>query len=385
LGLVIAVVALPFLMGLYALYFRAQADFPLFYDIRTNWEAAVRLYAGDGAVYSVPGSYSFPFPTYWLYWLATGLGAWGAAGVFVAFSLLASCAWGMAWVRLWPAIKTLLARAEEQQALILLTLLCVPAAQAIGQGQTATFALLGLVVFGWSLSQPGMIMQALGGLALALAIGIKPQLAFIGVAMLAGRAGYSQSRHRLAMLALVGLAWLALPLLLPGGVDGSHYRLFLSEILPNLTPPTDEFKVHSSPAFVLSVLLLRLGVSEGLASLAATGLTLALLAAFLWRAWVQQWLLYERVMLAAVWAIYAPQQSWNFYLAWGLPAILLILSDIVQRQSWGRWRWLLLGLGLTNIQVAGTPLAALAMSIIAYLVWTYPAQVTPPLSTPEAR
>lgn len=371
LGIVLGVAAFPALMLFYYGYFHGQAEFPLFYDIKTNWQAALRLYEGDGAVYAVEGSYSFPFPTYWLYWAATGFGAWAESGLFAGFTMLATCALGIALWGLWPELTRIDARYPDYRRWLWLAVLTVPTAQAIGQGQTATVVLACLVIFGSVLRHPSQFVQVMGGVMLAFAICIKPQLALIPLGLLIGREGFAKGKYALAGVIAGGLFWVGLTLLLPNGVEWSHYREFLQEVLPNLTPPTSEFKVHGSPVFLVSVLMVRSGVSEAVVSTTSMLLTGALVIAFLWRAWQQGWSPYQRTMFWAVWAIVAPQQSWNFYMAWGLPAVVLLLEDGFQRGAWGRLRLLFIALMLVNIQVDGTPLSVVTISIFAYLIWTY--------------
>ena len=391
LALVLAVFAPPAMLGFYYFFFAGDADFPLFYDLETNFRAALELYDGGGDVYSVPGAVSFPAPTFWLYWLATGFGAFGAAGVFITFSLMAALCWIAAFFLLRDDLRHMLAQFSTpmQAQQFLFILLAIPGTQSVGQGQTATMVLLGVVITWLALNNPRRMAHLLGGMALGAAATIKPQVALAGIGLLTVAVIDADERPRaggtLLGAVLGGLAVMALAVILPEGVTFDHIREFFREVLPSLAPPTEEFKVHGSLAFLASVLMTRAGVAEGPADALSTAITLVIVAAFIWKTvrWRADGMPLREVF--AMWlavAVFAPELTWNFYVAWTLPTFALLASDALRRENpRGRLALILVTLLLVNIQVADTPIAVIGLTLLMALVWTYrpsPAQQRTP-------
>jgi hypothetical protein len=374
LALLLTIFAPPAMLAFYYIFFAGEADFPLFYDLETNFRAALELYQGSGDVFSVPGAVSFPVPTFWFYWLASAFGRFEAAGLFIGFTLLAALCWVAALFLLRGDIRARLASLETsaRKEQFFFIILAVPAAQSVGQGQTATMVLLAVVIAWLAMRSP---FHFLAGLALGLAVTIKPQVGLVALGLLTVAAIDAAERARVTRMLggmVVGaLGVILVALILPGGAKAGHIEEFFADVLPTLAPPTEEFKVHGSLAFLTSVLMTRAGIAEGPTNAVSNAVTLAIVLAFVWK--TVQWRR-DGMSVPAIFAmwlavtVFAPKLTWNFYAAWTLPTFLLLASGPLSR---GRLALIFITLMLLNVQVADTPIAVIPMTLLMALVWGY--------------
>src|SRR5436853_7422969 len=73
LALILAL-ALPIIFMVLAALLYLPKGGKVFFDFAVNDDAARLLYGANGDPYSVHAAYSFPFPTFYLYWLASAFG-----------------------------------------------------------------------------------------------------------------------------------------------------------------------------------------------------------------------------------------------------------------------------------------------------------------------
>ncbi len=372
---IVLALALPIaLMAAVATLYLPHSD-SAFFDFQVNHQAASVLYGTGGDPYSVHAAYSFPFPTFYLYWIFGGLGSLSETQAWVAWWVINGLLWaGCAWL-LWRVLPPAASPLERDMRLY--TAVAIPAITTLWEGQTALFILLGLV---------GVHVAALsgrsrwGGIGLALAALVKPQLALVGLGIvLWGILARRSSRYldmwpaiRIVILAaLVALALIILTILLPGGVTVETYRQFVAAALPQVARPADAL-VIGSPAFVAGAIALSLGASERTADLLANAVTVLILAiAVLWTLRRAGRPLTEVAAGWGVWAMVAPRVTWMWYAAWCLPFFLLAVQETVcERRSAFRLALIVIVLALVNLQVDSLVVAAGTILLLIALLWT---------------
>jgi hypothetical protein len=356
-----------FLIGAIAFY-RGDPQF----DFYVNYQAAIQLYGANGDPYTVHAAYSFPFPTFYLYWLLGGLHDplrawylwWAVNGV-----LWAICA--ILLLRTIPPARTPLLR-----DLRWFVCAAIPAMVVLWQGQTAIFILVGLVALHYALTYPSRFSLIIGSAGLAFAALIKPQLALVGLGLLIWSAAIAVRepdrrpeviRVVLLSISAAGIAGLAiaLTLLLPGGVNFDTYKAFINEALPQVARASDGL-VIGSPAFVASVIANGLGASNAISDLVSTIVTVIMLAVAAWWGWQHR---HQGAVNAAagwgVWAMVIPRVAWTWYAAWCLPFFLLRLrSDRVTAPL------TVILLGLLSLQLSSLIIACGTILGLIYLLWT---------------
>src|SRR5260221_13333698 len=101
---IVLAVALPAVfMLLTALIYLPRSD-TAFFDFSVNYNAAQNLYQHGTSPYTIPGAYSFPFPTFYLYWLASIFGRANETSAWVVWWLANAALWMLCIAILWASI-----------------------------------------------------------------------------------------------------------------------------------------------------------------------------------------------------------------------------------------------------------------------------------------
>ncbi len=347
------------------------------FDFGVNHDAANLLYGQGRDPYSIPGVYSFPFPTFLMYWIAGGFGALNNPQAWIAWWVVNGTVWAACAVLLW---RTLAITGNRERDLLIFALVGIPAMTTLWQGQTALLILAGLVTLQLGLSPvAGRVQWIAGGIGLAFAALIKPQMALIGIglalwAIVAWRSGRTQDARcavRVLVTALAaGLVAILLTVIIPGGVTVDTYLRFFNGALPQVAQPIDLISVNGSPAYALSALALSAGLSASLVNIISNAVTLLLLAvAAVWTVRRQDRPITEIAAGWGVWAMVTPRVAWTWYATWCLPFFLLAIQE---NRNGPRWRLTLivLILGALNLQIGILPIALGTIITLIALVWT---------------
>ncbi|MEP7286770.1 MAG: hypothetical protein ABI947_13500 [Chloroflexota bacterium] len=381
LAIILALVIPVVFMALVAIVYVQQSG-TVFFDFSVNNAAANVLYT-NGNPYSVAGAYSFPFPSFYLYWLGSGWGALSQQAAWIVWWIVNGTIWLLCVMLLWRTLP----RVESAQGRDCLSYaaVAIPAITVLWQGQTALLILIGLVALHFAgLPNATRLNWIVGGVGLAWATLIKPQLALIGVglviyAVLAFREKRSNDFRRIIWIIMAAIITTSLvigaTLILPGGVTLDTYRHFVTDALPQVARPADTLNlpnVIGSPAFVSSLVALQVGMTESTSNLIGNVMTLLMVGAALW--WTVQRTNRPLTEIAAgwgVWAMVIPRVTWTWYAAWCLPFFLLMVSETVrQRRTSLKLIVLVLVLGLLNLQYGLTIVALTTILLLIALTWT---------------
>src|SRR5258708_18525939 len=140
---IVMAVVVPVCFMLLAALFYISPSRPVFFDYSVNYDAATALYGQDANPYQVDAAYSFPLPTFFLYWAGSLFGHLDKASPWIAWwlvgaSLLLACA-------LIPLRFVAPARSLRETECRRYACVAIPAMATLWQGQTALFILAGLV------------------------------------------------------------------------------------------------------------------------------------------------------------------------------------------------------------------------------------------------
>ena len=386
---------LPAIFMLLAAIYLARSS-TVFFDFSVNYDAAQALYAHGANPYSVQAAYSFPFPTFYLYWLASGFCSLSKPTAWIVWWIANAAIWAGCALLLWRTLP----RVTSARGRDMLRYGCVaiPAVATLWQGQTALLILAGLVAVHLALlPKHSRIMWTVGGVGLAWATLIKPQMALVGLGialwlLLAIRARRRDELPRivwmLAAAVLTALLLIGATLILPGGVTLDTYQRFVTDALPKVARPGDAIEVIGSPAFVFAVIATRLGAPDTLADILSTVVTVVVLAlAAFWTVRRANRPLTEIAAGWGVWAMVAPRVTWTWYAAWCLPYFLLAVHETVKnltlspsprterdfsvtRSSPARLVLFVIVLALLNLQLASIPVEAITILLLIALTWT---------------
>lgn len=347
------------------------------FDFSVNFDAAQALYARGANPYSVQAAYSFPFPTFYFYWLASAFGALTKSATWIVWWIANAAIWLGCVLLMWRTLP----RAISVRGRDCLRYACaaIPAVTTLWQGQTALLILLGLVALHLALlANNSRLMWIIGGTGLAGATLVKPQLALVGAGIVlwmlfANRAQrWNEIRSIFWVIGsavAVGIVLIGLTIVLPGGVTLDTYQRFVSEALPKVARPGDSIEVIGSPSFVVAVIATRFGASEGTADALSTLVTLIVLAlAAFWTLRRTNRPLTEIAAGWGVWAMVAPRVTWTWYAAWCLPFFLLATWESVRTRS--QLVLIVIVMALLNLQLASIPIEAATILLLIALVWT---------------
>src|SRR5258708_33008820 len=115
-----------------------------FFDFSVNYNAAQNLYQHGTSPYTIPGAYSFPFPTFYLYWLASIFGRASETSAWVVWWLANAALWLLCSAVLWRSITP--PTSPRMRDALIYAAGAIPSVTTIWQGQTAMLILIGLVV-----------------------------------------------------------------------------------------------------------------------------------------------------------------------------------------------------------------------------------------------
>ncbi len=346
------------------------------FDFNVNYRAALELYGHQADPYAVPAAYSFPFPTFYIYWVI------GSA----LSPLLAWYAWwvvnGIIWVICAMLLWRNMRRATNALVHDMRLYLCVgiPAIVVLWQGQTALLILLGLVVLHHALTIPRRINILVGGIGLAGAALIKPQLALVGLGMVIWvvlnwrtqpTRGEPRAASHFALSVVIAAAFIALMLLLatlvlPGGVTFDTYQGFITHALPQVARASDKLGI-GSPAFVAGTIANGLGVTDRNSDVVANFVSLGMVGFAAYWTWQQR---HQTVMLIAagwgVWAMVIPRVAWTWYGAWCLPFLLMTATGDRRRMA-----VLVIIMGTLSLQFNSQIIAFATIIGLIALLWTH--------------
>jgi hypothetical protein len=351
----------------------------VFFDFTVNYDAAQFLYAQNDDPYAVHAAYSFPFPTFYLYWLGSLFGRFSQSVAWIVWWFINVFLWVTCAVLLWRILPP--AGSQRRREILLYVTVAIPAVVTLWQGQTALFVLLGLVALQLAAVRESAHRDwIIGGIGLAFAALIKPQSALVGIGIVIWAiVAYRENRRIVAQKAAwiigsavtVALLLITLTLILPGGVSLDTYQRFVSEVLPQIARPEDNITVIGSPSFIAALLALKANASSTAANLIGTFVTLIMLiVAIFWTIQRRHHSLAEITAGWAVWAMVALRITWTWYAAWCLPFFLLASHEAVQNQQSLRLALFVLLLALLNMQISNTLIAFLTISLLITLLWT---------------
>jgi hypothetical protein len=375
LALLLALLLPAIFMVLAAFYLAPSSNVP--FDFTVNYDAAQALYAHGANPYSVQAAYSFPFPTFYFYWLASGFGALSKSATWIVWWIANAAVWLGCVLLMWRTLPGIVS--VRGRDCLRYVCAAIPAITTLWQGQTALLILAGLTALHLALlSNNSRLMWISGGAGLAWATLIKPQLALVGVGiglwtLFVNRAHRWNEVRSILWIAgsavLVGTFLIGLTLILPGGVTLDTYQRFVSEALPKVARPGDSIEVIGSPAFVIAALATRLGASGSTADVLSTIVTLIVLAvAAFWTLRRVNRPLTEISAGWGVWAMVAPRVTWTWYAVWCLPFFLLAVHEAIRTRS--RLVLFVVVLALLNLQLASIPVEAVTILLLIALVWT---------------
>src|SRR5262249_8614434 len=110
-----------------------------FFDFAVNDEAARGLYGAGGDPDSVHAAYSFPFPSFYLYWLASAFGSLSQQAAWVVWWLSGAAVWCVCAAMLWRTLPR--SGSARTRSMLVYVTIAVPAITVLWQGQTALFVL----------------------------------------------------------------------------------------------------------------------------------------------------------------------------------------------------------------------------------------------------
>lgn len=353
-----------FLLLVAVVYLIPQGNASAFFDFSVNYRAALAVYRDGLSPYSVAAAYSFPFPSFYLYWLVSGFGQLNESQAWIVWWVINAVLWAVCVWLLWRLIPFSEPRRPDATTdLRRYAAVALPAALTLWQGQTALMILLGLVLLhGGLVAGSSWRMRLLGGVGLALATLIKPQLGLVGVGLLIFMA-WQPPTQRLRIVTVLGaslisaMILIAATLLLPGGIALDHYVQFV-RVLPSVAQPSEAL-IIGSPAYVVAALTRDDRLS--------TVVTVALVILAGWWTWRRRDR--EAVVIAAgwgVWAIVAPRIAWTWYATWALPFFLLAIPALHSR--WQRVMAVII-LALMSLQLQDWPSAILGIGLLIYFLW----------------
>src|SRR5258707_6891749 len=141
---IVLAVALPAVfMLLTAVIYLPRSD-TAFFDFSVNYNAAQALYGHGTSPYTIPGAYSFPFPTFYLYWLASFFGPASETFAWVGWWLANAALWMLCIGILWRSSDP--PRYPRIRDALIYVAVAIPAVTTLWQGQTALCILIGLML-----------------------------------------------------------------------------------------------------------------------------------------------------------------------------------------------------------------------------------------------
>ena len=358
-----------------AFYLAPSSNVP--FDFSVNYDAAQALYAHGANPYSVQAAYSFPFPTFHFYWLASAFGTLSKSATWIVWWIANAAIWLGCVLLMWRTLP----RVISVRGRDCLRYVCaaIPAVTTLWQGQTALLILAGSVALHFALlAANSRLMWIVGGTGLAWATLIKPQLALVGAGIVLWTLFVNRTKRWNEVRSVlwiigsavgIGILLIGLTIILPDGVTVDTYQRFVSEALPKVARPGDSIEVIGSPSFVAAVIATRFGASDSIADTLSTIVTLTVLAfAAFWTMRRTNRPLTEIAAGWGVWAMVAPRVTWTWYAAWCLPFFLLATWESVPTRS--RLILFVIVLALLNLQLASIPAEAVTILLLIALVWT---------------
>jgi hypothetical protein len=369
-------VALPIIFMVLVGLFYLQQSGDVFFDFKVNYDAAKVLYGQNGDPYSVHAAYSFPFPTFHLYWITSLFGQLSQPAAWVVWWIVNLVVWAICAILLWRTLPR--SASPRGRDMMLYAAVAIPAMATLWQGQTALFALAGLVSLHLATLSESRWTWIIGGVGLAIATLIKPQIALVGLGIviwLAWRKNDREFLKRSLWIAgsaiIAALALIGITLILPGGVSLDTYQRFISEALPQIARPGDAIWVIGSPSFVASWLALQFGLPSPTVDLVGTMVTmLMIVAGIIWTIKRRDRGLVEIAAGWAVWAMIALRVTWTWYAAWCLPFFLLTVNETANNRQTRRLGIIVVILALLNLQVSILPVAFLTILLLIGILWT---------------
>src|SRR5258708_25834829 len=132
---------LPAIFMLLAAIYLSQSS-NVFFDFSVNYDAAQALYAHGANPYSVQAAYSFPFPTFYLYWLASGFGALSKPTAWIVWWIANAAIWAGCALLLWRTLpRVTSARGRD---MLRYGFVAISAVATLWQQQTALMILAGV-------------------------------------------------------------------------------------------------------------------------------------------------------------------------------------------------------------------------------------------------
>jgi len=378
---IVAAVIVPVCFMALAVVFYIRPSRPVFFDYSVNYDAAAALYGQGTSPYQIEAAYSFPLPTFFLYWAGSLFGHLEKSSAWVLWWIGGAILWSGCAIFLLRSIAP--ARNIRERDCLRYACVAIPAMTTLWQGQTAVFILAGLVLLHEALQQVQnrrAFPSLMGGVGLAWAALIKPQLALVGLGLGAWAIlAWSQNRRKvaaqvatlLAAAVITATTLIAVSLVLPGGITLDTYRDFITQALPKVAMPSSGLSVVGSPAFTAASIAATLGASDATVTLVSNAVTLVVLAfAIYWTLRRAQRPLIEIAAGWGVWAMVAPRVTWPWYAVWCLPFFLLAIREALSRpRATFRLCGFVVALCLLNLQVDSLLVTLGTTFLLMMLLW----------------
>jgi len=316
-------------------------------DFFINFQASQELYAKLSSPYSITGSISFPFPTYFIYWLSSLGGSLSMNRSFVSFLVLNLLAWFIAAIVLWKHFQ--FGRIDAYgRSLLVLFLLNSSAFDAItGNGQTTVFVMLALVVMLVAFSKESSKWFLAGGACAGIAVLIKPQAALILLGLLVILC-YNLWHRRSCKPLLVSIAGavgvivllISVSLWFPAGLRVEFYGEFFGKVLPTLNDPAQSgvqtsFEIIRGNASPVALMVWLVSSLLG-ANVRGLSIVITILAVGFFIVAVIKTARLPLSIAMLPW-LFAPllvtNLTWAYSGAWILPACLFMISRFLQREK----------------------------------------------------
>ncbi|MEW6027537.1 MAG: hypothetical protein AB1599_09625, partial [Planctomycetota bacterium] len=258
-------------------------------DFNINFYGAQELYGCGDSPYDINSKYqltntsnSFPFPTYLIYWLCSGLGYLGKSEsglVLTILNLLLAFLLIKRSMRIANMNVPSLFRDDSKWPALILVFLVLDSMLwgVIMNGQTPIIAAYFLIAGLWYTDRQKILYEVFCGCCFALSIMIKPNYApFLLYFIISWRGAQNYHCPRIFLFIICAVViFIILTIAIPGGVHQGTYSEFINKVMPVLESKTANWSVSlvgiiaalfpdGITPYVLSIILTALAVIIGL-------------------------------------------------------------------------------------------------------------------------
>ena len=349
-------------------------------DYLINYMSSIELYENQHSPYEIhglnlPPSISFPFPTYFLYWIFSGFGkldfSQGAFLYWIANLILLIISFFL-WVKLFDLDRDYFRKYWKRAVIFVFILLNALSWVVLSIGQSEIFIVFFVSFTLWSCyksKQKWVLMLA--GYGLSLAMMIKPHLslfalyfAIAGIVILYSKRYKSNHFWILVGLIIGTLFSIVGTLVIPNGVSYDTYLQFLTKVTPVL-----KFRFHS--IYNISPVVHLLTLSHIPVTSAISLLILIGLIAITWRATYRRMLDLDSNLLWLTCTTIAFPVVWFYYNAWVIPVQLFIYKELFEKDEIGSMLHIFFFLSFGLMLIDGGILPGIGTIILYFLLIKY--------------